>query len=113
MIEVNLSLLTISSQMFVTGLIVWALMSNTALSLPKWQRFLMSISAAILCAQTALMISALGEQGLNASNWTAFVKDLSIAVLALLPLVVLFDGRRLPNARTSRTSPPSGPHPDA
>ena len=73
----------------------------------------MSVSAVIPCAQTALMIFALGEHGSNASNWTAFVNDLSIAVLALLPLAMLFDGRRLPNERISRTSPPSGPHPDA
>ena len=112
MIELNLNLLTIGHT-FIAVLIAWALLSDVALSLPKWQRLLISSGAAVLCAQTAVTISGFGGTIAAASNWAAYLKDLSIGVFALGPVAMLLDGRRIPIERTSRTSPPSGPRPDA
>ena len=92
MIELNLNLLTIACHTFIAVLIAWALLSDVALSLPKWQRLLISSGAAVLCAQTAVTISGFGGTIAAASNWAAYLKDLSIGVFALGPVAMLLDG---------------------
>lgn len=111
MIELNPSLLVAAIQMFIAALMACALLSDAALSLPKWQRLLMSTGAAALCAQAAVIISGFDGLGANVSNGTTYLKDLSIGVLALAPVAMLLDGRRIPIEHTSHTSPPSGRRP--
>lgn len=112
MIELNLNLLVTTSQTFIAALMVWALLSEAALSLPKWQRLLMSTGAAALFAQAAVIVSTSGGFGVGVADGTTYLKDLSIGVLALVPVAMLLDRRRIPIAHTSRTSLPSDRHPN-
>jgi len=111
--DFNLSLLVICSETLVAVFITVALYSDAALCLPKWHRLLMSTGAAALFAQTALTISGFGGYNSSMSDWMVHAKDLSISALALAPVVMLMNQRRVPIEHTSRTSPPSGPRPTA
>lgn len=113
MIEFNFGLAVIGVQTIMALLIAAALLSDAACHLPKWHRFLISTGAAALFAQAALMLSDLGAQMTAASAFVSYSKDICIALLALAPVAILVGGRCTSSARTSRTSPPSDPHPDA
>lgn len=113
MIEFNLGLAMMGLQTVMAVLIAVALLSDAACHLPKWHRFLISTGAAALFAQAALILSDFGGQTSTAPVLIGYSKDLCIAALALAPIAMLMSRRCLPTERTSRTSPPSGPHPDA